>query len=269
MHRFTALLISTLLIASCATDPRAPSPRGVLTPQEGSAVDEPTSGEAVILVEPNIRIARDGTTVSYRGSLTEEGLAALRNTVSDSQVSALLIESTGGEIVVGMDFGNWVADRNLDVVVDRACLSSCANYVFVAGQSKQILPGAIVAWHGSAKQPGLLEQLDEIVAEQIAASELTPHARQRELERARRANIRYLTGAIDKQDQFFYRIGVDEYVTRVGNEKYGVRGFFYLSVADMAVFGIENVSAPDDYTEMEPQALARRVGYPVTLVRLD
>ncbi len=221
------------------------------------------------MVEPNIRIEREGNTVSYRGSLTEEGLAALRKMGNDVEVSALLIDSTGGEIVVGMDFGNWVADRNLDVVVDHACLSSCANYVFVAGHGKHILPGAIVAWHGSAKQPGLLEQLDEIVAEQIAASELAPNARQRELERARRANVRYLSDAINKQDRFFYRIGVDEYVTRVGNDKYGVRGFFYLSVADMAVFGIENVSAPDDYAEMEPQALARRVGYPVTLVRLD
>ena len=241
-----------------------------MTPQEQeSPLDEPVPAEDVILVEPNIRIERHESTVSYRGSLTEEGLAALRETGNDPRVSTLLIESTGGEIVVGMDFGSWVANHNLDVVVDHACLSSCANYVFVAGSSKQILPGAIVAWHGSAKQPGLLEQLHEIVAEQVDARRLAPRARQRELERARQANVRYLTDAINKQDQFFYRLGVDEYVTRVGNDKYGVRGFFYLSVADMAVFGIDNVSAPDDYTAMEPHALARRVGYPVTLVRLD
>ena len=237
--------------------------------EQQSTLDESVSTGGVILVEPNIRIERNGNTVTYRGSLTEEGLTALRRMDNDSQVTALLVESTGGEIVVGMDFGNWVADRSLDVVVDRACLSSCANYVFVAGRSKQIMPGAIVAWHGSAKQPGLLEQLHAIVAEQVDAMALAPRARQRELKRARQANVRYLTDAIEKQDQFFYRVGVDEYVTRVGNDKYGVRGFFYLSVADMAVFGIDHVSAPDDYTAMEPQALAQRVGYPVTLVRLD
>ena len=269
MYRLIVVLVSTLLIASCATVTQLPSSQQSMTQQQESTLDEPASTEGVTLVEPNIRIERKGNTLSYRGSLTEEGLAALRKTGNDSQVTALLIESTGGEIVVGMDFGNWVANRNLDVVVDHACLSSCANYVFVAGRSKQILPGAIVAWHGSAKQPGLLEQLHDIVAQQIDSSELPPRARQRELERARQANVRYLTDAVNKQDQFFYRIGVDEYVTRVGNDKYGVRGFFYLSVADMAVFGIDNVSAPDNYTAMEPQALARRVGYPVTLVRLD
>lgn len=267
MYRPIALLLSMLLIASCATDPRTSSPSRDVTRE--STLDQPASADSALQVGPNIRIERHGNTVSYRGSLTEEGLAALRNIGNDSEVTAVLVESTGGEIVVGMDFGLWVADRNLDVVVDRACLSSCANYVFVAGRSKQILPGAIVAWHGSAKQPGLLAQLDEIVAEQVAASGLTPDERERELKRAQRANVRYLTDAINKQDQFFYRVGVDEYVTRVGNEKYGVRGFFYLSVADMAVFGIENVSAPDDYSEMEPQSIARRVGYPVTLVKLD
>ena len=168
-----------------------------------------------------------------------------------------------------MDFGIWVVDGNLDVVVDHSCLSSCANYVFTAGRNKSILPGAVVAWHGSAKQPGLLDQLHAIVEEQIDAHELSPRARKRELRRAKRANVKYLTDAIYKQDQFFYRLGVDEYVTRIGNEKYGVRGFFYLSVEDMAAFGIDNVTAPEDYTQMAPRALARRIGYPVTLVTID
>ncbi|HUU71238.1 MAG TPA: hypothetical protein VMW70_01330 [Burkholderiales bacterium] len=262
MRHSLALLLSTLVLLSCATDPRGPSERGETS-------GEPLTPEGAILVEPNIRVERDGTAVIYRGSLTENGLAALQRTGNDPNVNTLVIESTGGEIVVGMDFGIWVINSNLDVVVDHSCLSSCANYVFTAGRNKAILPGAVVAWHGSAKQPGLLEHLHAIVEQQIDASELSPRARKRELKQAQKANIRYLTNAIYKQDQFFYRLGIDEYVTRVGNEKYGVRGFFYLSVPDMAAFGIENVSAPDDYAEMEPRALTRRVGFPVTLVRLE
>jgi hypothetical protein len=231
--------------------------------------DTPGTADLPLLVGPDIRIEHNGNTVIYRGSLTEEGLAALQKTGADPLVTTLLIESAGGEIVVGMDFGNWVIDRELDVVIDRACLSSCANYVFTAGRNKEILPGAVVAWHGSAKQPGLLEQLHQAVAEQIDSMQLGPRARQRELERAQRANVEYLTGAIYKQDRLFFRLGVDEYVTRIGNDKYGVRGFFYLSVPDMAVFGIDNVSAPADYAAMEPHALAERVGFPVTLVRLE
>lgn len=71
------------------------------------------------------------------------------------------------------------------------------------------------------------------------------------------------------QDQFFYRVGVDEYVTRIGNDRYGVRGFFYLSVEDMAEFGIQEVTADKDYADMEPKALAQRIGFPVTLIRLE
>jgi hypothetical protein len=222
-----------------------------------------------LAIDQGIRIERNGETVTYRGTLTGAGLSALRHAAADPEVTALLIESTGGEIVVGMDFGNWVVDRELDVIVDRACLSSCANYVFTAGRKKEILPGAVVAWHGSAKQPGLLEQLHRIVEQDIASQRLSPRKERYELKRARRANIDYLTRAIYKQDEFFYRIGVDEYVTRVGNDKYGVRGFFYLSVDDMAVFGIDNVVAAEDYARMEPDALADRVGFSVTLVTLD
>lgn len=262
MHRQLIYITLALLLAACAT---APTDSGQVP------ADEPASQKSnmALAIEQDIWVERRGDTVIYRGRLTEDGLDALRNAGEDAHVKTLLIESAGGEIVVGMDFGNWVIERELNVVIDRACLSSCANYVFTAGRHKEIKPGAVVAWHGSAKQPGLLEQLHELVEEDIASRGLSPRQQRRELRRARRANVKYLTGAIRKQDEFFYRVGVDEYVTRVGNDKYKIRGFFYLSVEDMAAFGIENVTADENYAEMEPRALAQRVGFPVTLIRLD
>lgn len=262
MHRAPFFTILALLLAACASAP-------IDTGQVPAADTASQKSEMALAIEQDIWVERRGDTVIYRGRLTEDGLDALRNAGGDPQVTTLLIESAGGEIVVGMDFGNWVVERELNVVIDRACLSSCANYVFTAGRNKEIRPGAVVAWHGSAKQPGLLEQLHQFVEEDIASRELSPRQQRRELKRARRANVKYMTGAIRKQDQFFYRIGVDEYVTRVGNDKYGIRGFFYLSVEDMAEFGIDNVTADENYAEMEPGALAQRVGYPVTLIRLD
>ncbi|UCH49274.1 MAG: hypothetical protein JSU95_05680 [Betaproteobacteria bacterium] len=250
-----------LLLAACATGGDVPSTAPADTASKKS--------DMALSIDQDIWVERSGDTVIYRGRLTEPGLDALRNASGDPQVTTLLIESAGGEIVVGMDFGNWVAEHELDVVVDHACLSSCANYVFTAGRQKEIRPGAVVAWHGSAKQPGLLEQLHQLVEEDIASRGLPPREQQRELKRARRANVSYLTGAIRKQDEFFFRVGVDEYVTRVGNDRYGIRGFFYLSVEDMAEFGIENVTADENYADMEPRALARRIGFPVTLIRLE
>ena len=262
MHRSPTLITVALLLAACAT-PNTVTER----PPAGDSASQ--KSDMALAIEQDIRVERRGDTVIYRGRLTEYGLNALRDAGGDPQITTLVIESAGGEIVVGMDFGNWVMERELDIVIDRACLSSCANYIFTAGRQKEIRPGAVVAWHGSAKQPGLLEQLHQLVEEDIASRGLPPRQQKREIRRARRANVKYLTGAIRKQDEFFYRVGVDEYVTRVGNDRYGIRGFFYLSVEDMAAFGIENVSADRNYAKMEPRALAQRVGFPVTLIELD
>lgn len=265
MIRLISAFIPCITLLACAGIDHAPD---AFRPRDPAEHGRPGVSRPDPLTQQGIRIERDGGTVSYRGSLTEEGLEALRTKGSDPGITTLLVESTGGEIVVGMDFGTWVVDRGLNVVVDRACLSSCANYIFPAARNKEILPGAVVAWHGSAKQPGLLEELDRAMQAQIDAEKLPPARRREALLNARRANLEYLTAAIRKQDEFFFRIGVDEYVTRIGNEKYGVRGFFYLSVADMAIFGIDNVIAPENYPDMEARALARRVGFPVTLVSL-
>jgi len=263
MKQQYGFLILVPFLVACATD--VPPPAG------GDRRDSQPNGnpDSFTQVGRGITIERKGDILIYRGSLTKDGLKATREAGSGRPVTTLLIDSAGGEIVVGMEFGTWVFERELDVVVDRACLSSCANYVFTAARNKKIRPGAVVAWHGSAKQPGLLEQMHKAVKDQIDSKGLSRRKRTTELARARRANVDYLTAAIQKQNKFFYRVGVDEYVTRIGNDKYGVRGFFYLSVVDMASFGIDNVTAPQDYTDMEPGVLARRVGFPVSLVRLE
>jgi hypothetical protein len=262
MQKKCGFLILLPFLVACATD------ANTLSSGDGSNSRKSPDPDSFTIVSRNITVERNGNTVIYRGNLTKEGLNALRKASVAPPLTTLLIDSAGGEIVVGMEFGAWVFERQLDVVVDRACLSSCANYVFTAARNKEIQPGAVVAWHGSAKQPGLLEQLNKAVEEQIDAKRLSRRTRSKELARARQSNIEYLTAAIQKQNAFFYRVGVDEYVTRIGNDKFGVRGFFYLSVVDMASFGIDNVTAPEGYTNMESRALARRVGFPVSLIRL-
>lgn len=263
MHPKYGFLILLPILVACATN-TSMAPDG-----DGPNFQSTGNPDSYVQISRGITVKRKGDTVIYRGSLTKDGLKAMRDAGLGHPITTLLIDSAGGEIVVGMDFGTWVLERRLNVVVDRACLSSCANYVFTAARKKEILPGAVVAWHGSAKQPGLLEQMHKAVEDDINTKGLSRRKRSQEIARARQANIEYVTAAIYKQNAFFYRIGVDEYVTRIGNDKYGVRGFFYLSVVDMASFGIDNVTASADYANMEPHALARRVGFPVSLARLD
>jgi len=275
MHRsllpgFLASLAPGMLLVACASSNNDALPPGTATARIGQQRDAgPSTFDSGLLVKQGIHVEQIGDTVVYRGRLTDNGLDALRNVGNDPAIRTLLIDSTGGDFVTGMNFGNWVVGRELDVTVDRICLSSCANYIFPAAGKKNILPGAVVAWNGSAKQAGLLDRLDQTAEAEIATRALTPGQKRAAVKLAHQANLEYLTRTIREQDEFFYRIGVDEYVTRIGNDKYGVQGFFYLSVADMAEFGIENVSAADDYDAMDPEALAKRLGRPVTLVRIE
>lgn len=253
MLRFWCLLV--LASAGCSAD-------GARSPAENPP--EVEAGQSTA----GARVRIIGASMEYRGEMTEEGLATLKRLAYGQAIDTLVVDSAGGEIVVGMDFGNWVVERQLNVVVDGVCLSSCANYVFTAGSKKSILPGSVVAWHGSAKQPGLLDQMHAMIEKDVKARRLPPGKEAEELVRARQKNVDYLTGAIVKQGEFFHRVGVDEYVTRIGNEVYGLPGFYYLSVEDMARFGIRDVTAPDNYAQMDLSALRRRTGHAIRYLKL-
>ena len=41
-----------------------------------------------------------------------------------------------------------VYDSGAPLVITGPCLSSCANYIFVAARRKYVIPGGVVGWHG-------------------------------------------------------------------------------------------------------------------------
>src|SRR4051812_34885941 len=103
-------------------------------------------------------VSRSGPTVVYDGLLNDAGLRQLAKILEADGIRELQITSGGGSVDAGIKVGNLVFDKGLDVIVAKSCLSSCANYVFTAGRRKQILPGAIVAWHGSVLQKDFRER---------------------------------------------------------------------------------------------------------------
>jgi hypothetical protein len=62
-------------------------------------------------------------------------------------IRRLVIDSGGGDIDAALDFARIVRAHGWDVVVKHRCLSACANYVFVAGARKTVLPNAWVGIH--------------------------------------------------------------------------------------------------------------------------
>lgn len=208
--------------------------------------NDPTAEEASITLQ--------GTTVTFVGRINDHNVERLLDITSGKTVTELIISTGGGEVHAGMNMGEWVYDHQIDVVVEGMCMSSGANYVFTAGRRKTIKENSIVAWHGSLLQETSDE---EIRAAIIEGYEQLPEDAQTQIdlndliEQSIRQTRDYLASNRAKQAQFFEKIGVDEYVCRVGNEEYGAEDFFCLSVEDMARFGILNVEAPADYDDID------------------
>jgi len=211
-------LAFAIVVASCA------SPHGIAPRSSASALLPVPAKRSFVVVRPT-----DGE-LGYSGTLTDEGLDALHRAYDD-RVHRLLIRSGGGEIGVGTEFGEWVRDRDLDVVVVDYCLSSCANYVFTAGRKKTILPGAIVAWHGNSRQRSFEDQPSRDALTEIYA-----------------ADVR------EREDALFARVRVSECICRIGEER-GAPGFFTMSPADMARFGVTDVSGGPMHAGDAPPAM--------------
>jgi hypothetical protein len=71
-----------------------------------------------------------------------------------------------------------------------------------------------------------------------------------------------------RQDAFFQRLRVEEFVTRVGAEEYGMSGLYFLSVEDMSRFGITNVIAPADYERSDVAAIRQRHQMEISYLKL-
>jgi len=229
----------------------------------GKTNNSPSSKESVITIE--------GTTVIYAGKISEKRVDLLLNTVKGKKIETLIINSGGGEINAAMKMGHWVFDNSIDVVVDGICMSSSANYVFTAGRRKTIKNGSIVAWHGNALQKSGMSEKDIRESVIKAFNELPEDEKKKNLEDLVKESIEqmrgYMADSIKRQAAFFSKIGVDEYVCRIGNEEYGARDFFILSKEDMGRFGITNVTVPDNYGKTD-LSIFRKKGKEIQHIRL-
>lgn len=59
-----------------------------------------------------------------------------------------VIRSVGGDVATAIDMANILKDKDATIVLYDYCLSSCANYLFVASSTTFVMKDTIVAWHG-------------------------------------------------------------------------------------------------------------------------
>lgn len=90
---------------------------------------------------------RDGDIVRYEGPINHAASAALRRSF-DEGARHLHINSNGGDVAAGLSIARKMRELGVSVKVLSYCMSSCANYVFLAGLEKSLAPQAILGFHG-------------------------------------------------------------------------------------------------------------------------
>ncbi|MYD64520.1 MAG: hypothetical protein F4X26_00740 [Chloroflexi bacterium] len=259
--------------ATAATEPTAtstPTPPATASPEPAAEargfadldVDEldiPLLSDSEL--EANLRsvpgvapaVTVEGSSIVYSGGMHPDGYDALVQLGERGEVSELVISSLGGEVYWGMKIGEVVHENGWDVRVRGLCFSSCANYIFPAGQQKVIEEGAVVGWHGSARQSqffaeqqgtsGRQQIADSIsLALQQAGGNLTQEA----LTEAVIHNIALSETRIELERAFYERIGVDSDISVYGffpqhlGSLAGAGGWTFI-LEDMAKFGLDDV----------------------------
>lgn len=147
--------------------------------------------------EPQVYILKDS--IVYDGDLTVEGIEKVKSLYSKN-IQNLILNSLGGEINLGMDLGEWVFDKKLNVIVEYAAFSSAANYVFPAGQKKFLYKNSFIGWHGGASQTS--QTLYDKLFTKFILKDYIIKAQKRELEFFKKINVNYKITTLGQQEIF-------------------------------------------------------------------
>lgn len=88
-------------------------------------------------------------TMSFKGPI-DEGEYDRFVAVFGPSIREIVVDSEGGVTDEGIRIGHAIAAQSVKITVIGECLSSCANYLFVAGHSREIR-GGVVGYHGNVQ----------------------------------------------------------------------------------------------------------------------
>jgi len=179
---------------------------------------------------PAHKVMVSGNTLIYDGMITGDAVLEAMRVVRERKtpINKLKITSSGGDMAVGIEFGYFIKENNLDVEVSKLCFSACANYILPAAKSIVINPESLVGWHGGAKQA------DALWMHSMASKD-------------KKQFMEYLNRLRIKETAFFGVIGVDQRITTYGQtneascqKSQNTDGWYY-SITDLERMGIKNI----------------------------
>lgn len=101
------------------------------------------------------------STLIFRGEINDRTASHLLWEISKG-VSTLVVTSAGGDFAAGMELGEEIRSRGIAVTVQDYCVSSCANYLFLASPRKTLRPASFLGFHG-AMSANLSEEAEKRV----------------------------------------------------------------------------------------------------------
>lgn len=188
------------------------------------------------------RVFVENGELHYSGYLDDDAnqrLFALYDSLA-IKPTVLAIESKGGIVDFGLDLGDWVYRKGLDVKVSAYCLSSCANYVFTAAPRKTVSNVAVIGFHG-----GISSATFNLGGERKAAYDAMTKEQQDAFWAGHRKEIQPL---LQRETDFFKKIGVRQYITTYGQASRfdlpDMDGWTFTR-EDFARFGVDRIEVID------------------------
>lgn len=111
-----------------------------------SAPPDVTAAVTACRAAPGAPIRRAGATLCFSGEIeaasTAQAVALLPG------ASSVVITSEGGEVRAALALARAIRAGGQLLVVERLCMSSCANFLFTAARRKAVAPEGLVVFHG-------------------------------------------------------------------------------------------------------------------------
>ena len=157
----------------------------------------------------------NGNVIYFSGTLTKKAIDKTIQLYDDKKIkpTKIVISSDGGDIELGMDFGEWIFNNHLDIQVNDYCLSSCANYIFPAAKNKFLGESAIVGYHGGASSQSFdLSDINEMY------KDLPDSERIKKKQEAIDGMKSYLYRVREKENKFYKKINIPQEISTLGQQ---------------------------------------------------
>lgn len=176
------------------------------------------------------------STIKFEGEITFEEYENYLAIISDND-RVMILNSEGGFTGAGVDIGLDMLSRDLTVIVRNECLSSCANYLFLAAE-KKVIDNGYVGFHGSNteyEKNDLENDVEEMKNDRLSEHEISNY-------------VSLISEISSKEKEFFDKVGVDPRLFEIsrlddkGARDGNVYDFLALSLRAFSEYGIDNVS---------------------------